>query len=172
QKPETTEISYQYTHGYLNTKKVPPMQVTLQLKKEYKMTSKEVQTFENKDMIFTSEADFDKFEKVLVDEVEVASSNYSVSRGSTIVTLKKEFLQTLSAGQHMIRIVSSDGMAESKIIVPAKAVPIETPEKSTANNALTASKKSPQTGDNTPLLILIGSAITAIGIIRKIKPIS
>ena len=58
-----------------------------------------------------SAADFDKFDNLLIDEVEVDSANYTVVSGSTVVTVAAVYLDTLSDGEHSIEIVSTDGSA-------------------------------------------------------------
>ena len=55
--------------------------------------------------------------------------------GSTIVTLKADYVATLSAGEHTIGIVSTSGTATTTFTVNAKTV---------ADN----DANSPQTGDN------------------------
>ena len=55
--------------------------------------------------------------------------------GSTIVTLKADYVATLSAGEHTIGIVSTSGTATTTFTVNAKTA---------ADNDM----NSPQTGDN------------------------
>lgn len=68
---------------------------------------------------FTSNAAFADFLKVQVDGKDVDSSNYTVKEGSTIVTLKPSYLETLSAGKHTLAIVSDTGTAETEFTVLA-----------------------------------------------------
>lgn len=68
---------------------------------------------------FTSNAAFADFLKVQVDGKDVDSSNYTVKAGSTIVTLKPSYLETLSAGKHTLAIVSDTGTAETEFTVLA-----------------------------------------------------
>ncbi len=60
---------------------------------------------------FTSNAEFDDFLKVMVDGKDLDPSNYTVAEGSTVVTLKADYLATLSVGKHTIAIVSKSGTA-------------------------------------------------------------
>ena len=48
----------------------------------------------------------------MVDNNIVNEQYYSVVSGSTVVTLKEEYLQTLSIGQHTLSIHSNDGFAQ------------------------------------------------------------
>ncbi len=59
----------------------------------------------------TGNGDFEKFTGIKVDGVKVDSSNYTVKKGSTIITLKKSYLDTLSKGSHTIEIFWTDGSA-------------------------------------------------------------
>ena len=85
---------------------------------EYEMLNGANQTVDGtEDVVLRSEADFDKFDHVEVDDVVVDESNYTVTEGSTIVTFKKEYLQTLTEGTHVVKIVSDDGAASANIYV-------------------------------------------------------
>ena len=59
----------------------------------------------------------DKFLRVLVDGNEIASDNYTVTEGSTIITLKLEYLKTLSEGSHSFEIVWTDGTARTSFTI-------------------------------------------------------
>ena len=68
---------------------------------------------------FTSNATFADFQKVQVDGKDLDASNYTVKEGSTIVTLKAEYLETLSAGRHTLAIVSDTGTATTEFTIEA-----------------------------------------------------
>lgn len=72
-----------------------------------------------KDLSFTSDAAYGDFLKVLVDGEELDASNYAVEPGSTVVTLKASYLETLSVGKHALGIVSDTGTAETEFTVAA-----------------------------------------------------
>ena len=63
------------------------------------------------------DADFAKFKDVFVDGKLLAKSNYSAKSGSTIITFTKEYLESLSIGEHKVVVHFADGKAETKIIV-------------------------------------------------------
>ena len=102
---------------------------------------------------FTSNAAFADFQKVQVDGKDLDASNYTVKEGSTIVTLKAEYLETLSVGKHTLAIVSDTGTATTEFTIKAAAVTDDT--------------QSPQTGDDSnvilwiALLLLSGGALCA-----------
>ncbi len=70
--------------------------------------------------IFVSEASYADFEKVQVDGTDVASEHYTVVLGSTKVILKASYINTLSAGDHTITIVSKGGSASTPFTVVAQ----------------------------------------------------
>lgn len=57
------------------------------------------------------------FKEVRVDGVVIDVKNYTVTEGSTIITLKTEYLKTLPAGKHTFEIVWIDGSAATYFTV-------------------------------------------------------
>jgi hypothetical protein len=65
---------------------------------------------------------FENFEYVAVDGTKLTRDvEYTVSKGSTIITLKDSYLKTLSAGDHVILINFSDGSTIVNLTVNAPA---------------------------------------------------
>lgn len=58
-----------------------------------------------------------KFKEVRVDGVVIDVKNYTVTEGSTIITLKTEYLKTLPAGKHTFEIAWTDGSAATYFTV-------------------------------------------------------
>lgn len=56
-------------------------------------------------LTFIGSGDYTLFQKVMVDGNDVNPGSYTTSAGSTVITLKPEYLQTLSLGTHSIAIV-------------------------------------------------------------------
>mgnify|MGYP005940276933 CR=1 FL=1 len=102
----------------------------------------------NNEAKFKINADFRLFDtgKVYVDNELVDPKNYTAESGSTIITLKKEFVDTLSVGEHTLKVVFNDGgeaittFNVAKVIVPTD---------------------NPNTGDNIGFYIISG--ILSIG---------
>ena len=68
-----------------------------------------------------ADVDFELFDAVYVDGKLVDKSNYEAKSGSTIVTLKKEYLDKLSSGEHTIKMTFKDGeFAETKFNIEIK----------------------------------------------------
>lgn len=89
---------------------------------DYEITSGENSTWtENSDgsLTITGNGDFTKFQDVKVDGKIIDKANYDVKSGSTIITLKKDYLDTLSAGTHTFEIVWTDGSASTNFTVKA-----------------------------------------------------
>ena len=63
------------------------------------------------------DAPFANFVEVKVDGTTIADTNYTLAEGSTIVTLKASYLETLAAGTHAIDVVFSDGSASACVTV-------------------------------------------------------
>lgn len=115
---------------------------------------------------FRSNADFKKFQKVLVDGNEIKNTNYTAKEGSTFITLKPEYLETLAAGEHTISIVSENGTAETKFRVEEASKPVPTQPQKDKTDAT-------KTGDNNPIfwcfLLMAFSLAGVIGILFKCR---
>ncbi len=71
---------------------------------------------------FTSNALFEDFKEVKVDNKVLDSKYYTVASGSTVVTLKADYVANLSIGKHTIGIVSESGTATATFTVNQKEV--------------------------------------------------
>lgn len=102
-----------------------------------------------KDLSFRSSAPIEFFQKVLVDDKEVAAENYVLTEGSTIVTLKASFLKTLGVGEHKLSVVSTTGTAETTFTVAEAAKPAPGQTTTTATTTTTTSKPKKKAGKET-----------------------
>lgn len=102
-----------------------------------------------KDLTFRSSAPIRYFQKVLVDDKEVDAENYELTEGSTIVTLKASFLNTLGVGEHRLSVVSSTGTAETTFTVAEAAKPAPGQTTTTATTTTTTSKPKKKAGKET-----------------------
>ena len=71
-------------------------------------------------LTFKVDTDINEFKKVLVDGKELKDINYDIKSGSTILTLKSSFLDTLSAGKHQICLEFNNGTIEAYFTVKVK----------------------------------------------------
>ena len=112
--------------------------------------------------------EFSKFTGVKVDGKIIDTKNYTAKSGSTIVTLSKDYLATLSVGTHKLTVLFNDGKCSTNFTVnavgdnnPGTAV---TPDNTTNN---------PQTGDHSGIVLAVvvllvsGGALTVLGIAKK-----
>ncbi len=97
----------------------------------------------NNEAKFKINADFRLFDdgKVYVDNELVDPKNYTAESGSTIITLKKEFVDTLSVGEHTLKVLFNDGGEAITTFNVAK---------------VTEPTDNPQTGDNIGFYIISG----------------
>ena len=97
---------------------------------------------------------FSKFVGIKVDGQDVDKANYEVKAGSTIITLKSSYLDTLAVGEHTISVVYTDGSTDGTFNVHAKA-------------------NSPATGDNShmflwiALLFISGGAVITLTVVER-----
>ena len=131
---------------------------------------------EKKELSFTSDASFADFLRVELDGTTLDEKNYTKKEGSTIITLNRDFVATLSVGEHTLAIVSKSGTATAKFTVKAKPAETETPQPTvTPQPQPTVQPVSPipSTGDTAnpalwfALLIVSGSALAAIFVLRR-----
>ena len=88
-------------------------------------------------LTFTSDADFAGFQGVMVDGTTISAQYYTAKAGSTVVTLKASYLETLAAGEHTVAIVSDTGTAGARFTI-------------------LSGTSIPQTGDETNLAFWLG----------------
>ena len=141
---------------------------------EYKVIEGAEQTYtikEDTEARFRIDADYSLFNnKVYVDNVLVDSSNYTSKSGSTIITLKKEFVDTLSVGEHTLKVVFNDGgEAETTFTIAKKAEnnnnnENNTPSKPEDKEEMKDNGSNPKTGDNIMLYVAIAS-MSIIGLV-------
>ena len=121
-------------------------------------------------LTFTSNAAYKHFQKVQVDGKDLDASNYTVKEGSTIVTLKTSYLETLSVGKHTLAIVSETGTATTEFTIKAAA---SANDRNPANPNGEATE-SVQTGDNTNMMLwivmlFVSASILGIAVYEKRK---
>ena len=123
-------------------------------------TEQSLTAAEKKELTFRSNAVFGDFIRVELDGKTIDEKNYTAEEGSTVVTLKSDYVVTLSAGEHTIGVVSTSDTATATFSVNAKAV-------------VDNDTKSSQTGDNShmalriALLLVSGGALIGTTVISK-----
>ena len=108
----------------------------------------------SKGLSFTANGAYSKFTGILVDNKVVDSKHYTAESGSTVITLKASYLDTLSTGKHTLTVVYTDGETSCEFSIAAKST-------------------TPATGDNfnillwTSVMIISLAAITVLLIEQK-----
>ena len=104
---------------------------------------------------FKIDADYSLFEtggKVYVDGILLDNDNYISKSGSTVITLKAAYLETLSIGEHILKVVFTDEKEVStKFIIANDNTQAETP-------SLIPEIENPNTGDKVVTYIIMGIA--------------
>lgn len=122
---------------------------------------------EKKALSFTSDAAYDDFIRVEVDGKTIDEGNYTVKSGSTIVTLKEDYVASLSEGEHTLGIVSESGTATAHFTVSKKAAETEANitngTKATSTTDKTT-KSSPKTGDSTDMQLYVILMLASTGV--------
>lgn len=93
------------------------------------------------------------FRQVLVNETVVDATNYSISTGSTIIVLKKAYLNTLSTGEHTLKAEFVNGATSETTFTITEAVnpdpePEPTPKPDVTPTPDDGEPKTPDTGRN------------------------
>ena len=128
---------------------------------------------------------FTNFDRLTSNGTEIADSNYDKESGSTVVTLKNSYLDSLSEGTYKLAFVYNDGRSAETNLTIAKAgtnnsnEDVNKQEDSNTNNNQASgttsennsSSISPKTGDNIMIWIalMVVAVIGTIGAIRYIR---
>ncbi len=106
----------------------------------------------NDTLTFRANGDFSKFVGIKVDDSWVDEENYESTSGSTIVTLKNEYLKTLSTDKHKLTFVYTDGECSTNFDIKK----LEESQENSNNAEMVKSgnnSNNPQTGDNSNMLL-------------------
>ena len=117
---------------------------------------------------FRINADYSLFnKKVYVDNILVDDANYTSESGSTIIIFNKAYVDTLSVGEHTLRVAFSDGGEATTTFTIAKKAEENNNNNNNENNNNTPSQtenedkkdnsSNPKTGDNIMLYVAIAS---------------
>ena len=105
-------------------------------------------------LTFTTDDAKDNLLRMLVDGKVVSPENYTVSGDTLSVTLHKDFLDTLSVGEHTIEIVTTNGSATARFTVRSGGT------------------ESPATGDNSHMglwVILMMFSLAGLAYLFKVE---
>ena len=81
-----------------------------------------------KNLGFKVNGEISRFTGVKVDGTLIGNDKYTAVSGSTVVTLKKDYLETLSVGKHTLSVVYTDGECTTEFEVIADTKPTTSEE--------------------------------------------
>ena len=117
-------------------------------------------------LTFRANGDFSKFTGVKVDGTLIDAKNYTAVSGSTVITLKADYLKTLSVGTHKLTVVYTDvecsANFEVKKAASEQAKPSEGDKSDTTTPTGGKDTTSPQTGDNSNLALWFALMLASI----------
>ena len=120
----------------------------------------------DKTPIFRANGDFSKFTGVKVDGTLIDAKNYTSVSGSTVITLKADYLNTLSVGNHTLTVVYNDGECSTNFEVKQAAseqtTPIEGDKTETTTPTGGKDTTNPQTGDNSNTLLWVALMVASV----------
>ena len=123
---------------------MPDVEVSIDIKYNfiYKIISGGNQTFNDKDIVITANGELNKLTGIKVDGKLINEEDYILESGSTILTLKSSYLNTLSTGNHILTLVYNDGSIDTTFTI--------------ANSiADTTTTINPQTNDNIKYYVVL-----------------
>lgn len=172
--------NYKYTSEYLYKRNYG---LQYEEKEEYKFIEGQEQSFNittDSKLKFEFNIEYDVFIKqgnVHIDNELVDSSNYALSKGSTIITFNDEYTKLLATGEHTLKVAVNDGEIETKFTITK----IESPNNNettnptsddTTKSVTTIGKSSgPKTGDNIVMwaTLLVVSMLGLAGTVKLYK---
>lgn len=138
---------------------------------EYKILQGDNQEYyKGKDLVIKANGDIEKFIELKIDEAVLDPVNYIVKSGSTIITLKSDYLNSLDEGKHTLTFVYTDGEVSTKFKI-AKVFESNTDKdenESINENEKEENNANPKTGDIIYLFLGI-FIISVVGIIVTMK---
>ena len=121
-------------------------------------------------LVFRANGDFSKFTGVKVDYTLIDAKNYTAVSGSTVITLKADYLKTLSVGTHKLTVVYTDGECLTDFEIKKSSA--QQTDKTQKNAAVV---KSPETGNDTGVALLVyiafagGVCVATLTVLKKKK---
>ena len=108
-----------------------------------------------------SNGDFAKFIGIEMDGIAVARENYDAKSGSTIVTLHKDYLATLSVGTHALTFVFENGTCSTGLTIKSAGSSVEVTVPS-GNTTTPGNASNPGTGANDTVGVAAALAVFAV----------
>ena len=144
-------------------------------KAKYKILNGADQTLNvdgNDDLVIRASGNLADCTGIKVDYVLVDKQYYELTEGSTILRLKRTYLDTLKKGSHVVTFVYTDGEVSTNFVLQTKAASgagSGSSSSSSSSASVVAVKDTvPKTGENNMMLIisliLAGASLAGIGV--------
>lgn len=126
-------------------------------------------------VVITSNGEYSKFFSVFIDGVFLEKNYYTVERGSTVLTLMPEYLDTLPVGAHTVTMNYTYGSVDSVLNIEESGANAQNVSNnsgnnvanqagnnaSAGNNAAPAANSAPKTGDTSAILLWLAAALAS-----------
>lgn len=99
-----------------------------------------------------TDGEVDGLVSIFVDGSVVASTNYTVESGLTIITFTKEYLDTLTVGKHTVRFNYTDGYVETGLTITKEDSQKEEDDATDSDSNRDEKDEVPNTGDEVPII--------------------
>lgn len=149
-----------YEKSLVSDEAIAKLNILLAQLVDYRIIEGDGSVWTNEDtegLTFVANGAYSKFTGVEIDGTVLDTEDYTVSGGSTVLTLKPAYLDTLAAGEHTITILYADGDAAGTFTVEER------------------SAGATKTGDNshmmawTMLMLIMGGAVLTLDFRRRNK---
>ena len=115
----------------------------------------------DKTLVFRANGDIRKFTGVKVDDTPIDAENYTAVSGSTVITLKANYLNTLSVGTHKLTVDYNDGECSTNFEVKAASGQIILIDPSQPAEPAEPPQSNPNTGDNSMMRLCIALLVVS-----------
>ena len=120
----------------------------------YQFTVGENATYQDTDLVFILDGEFDLVNQVFVNGKELDSSNYMITEGSTVLTLKNEYLKALEEGIYELTVTYTTGASATTTFI------IEKQEDDIPSEKVENTIDNPKTYDS--ILFYIGLGLVSV----------
>ena len=110
---------------------------------------------DNGGLTFTVNGYHEKFAGLVINGETVDKKYYDVKAGSTVITLKAEYLKTLTAGKYTILVQYADGSTDGEDAFTVKENGSVTPPDSASSSSQTSESNSSQTTESNNLVVWV-----------------
>ena len=90
----------------------------IKAKNDYKILEGDNQTFTGNDIVIKTNGNLEDLTGVLMDNNNIPEKSRTIKKGSTILTLKSDYLSKLSVGKHKVTFVYKDGKVDATLTIP------------------------------------------------------